>query len=83
MTSPSTVPPPPPLTLSAWLDDVSAEVAAHRAQQTGARRLLSLPARAPRVIRRRIREEGLVPTLDLIALELRRVVGALVRRVRR
>lgn len=69
--------------LAAWLDDVSAEVAAQRARRTGARRLLSLPVRAPRAIRRRIREEGLVPTLDLIALELRRVVGALVRRVRR
>ena len=72
-----------PSPLSSWLDDVSADVAARRAQQTGVRRLLSLPVRAPRAIRRRIREEGLVPTLDLIALELRRVVGALVRRVRR
>ena len=72
-----------PTPLAAWLDDVSAEVAAQRAQQTGVRRLLTLPLRAPQVIRRRIREEGLVPTLDLIALELRRVVGGLVRRVRR
>jgi hypothetical protein len=76
-------PPPAPTPLTAWLDDVTAEVTAQRAQHTSVRRLLTLPVRAPRVIRRRIREEGLVPTLDLLALELRRVVGGLVRRVRR
>lgn len=70
--------------LEAWLVEVHAAAARRRAERSGLRWWLTRPLRVPRVIRRRIRQDGFFPTMVLLTevpVQLLRRAGGRLRRV--